>query len=129
MTYNVTHRDGRFLPTTRVRYVLDSVLLARLAHSQSVTRGREMATADATAVVVTDAKLAAVQDGKTKTGGGHGDSGKGQMLDQDRDGRLYWLWLLFCFCGIMVAFIAYGIAMEYATSGGRKASRSPETLS
>ena len=45
---------------------------------------------------------------------GHGES-KSQMLDQDRDGRLYWLWLVFCFSGIMVAFICYGIVMEYAT--------------
>ncbi len=50
---------------------------------------------------------------------GHGES-KSQMLDQDRDGRLYWLWLVFCFSGIMVAFICYGIVMEYATRGGRK---------
>ena len=47
---------------------------------------------------------------------GHGES-KSQMLDQDRDGRLYWLWLVFCFSGIMVAFICYGIVMEYAECG------------
>jgi len=30
------------------------------------------------------------------------------------------LWLVVCFFGIMTSFIAYGIVMEYATSGGRK---------
>ena len=30
------------------------------------------------------------------------------------------IWLVVCFIGIMGSFIAYGIVMEYATSGGRK---------
>lgn len=30
------------------------------------------------------------------------------------------IWLAVCFVGIMGSFIAYGIVMEYATSGGRK---------
>ena len=30
------------------------------------------------------------------------------------------IWLAVCFVGIMTSFIAYGIVMEYATSGGRK---------
>lgn len=30
------------------------------------------------------------------------------------------IWLAVCFIGIMASFIAYGIVMEYATSGGRK---------
>eukprot|EP00568_Trieres_chinensis_P000060 CAMPEP_0183303808 /NCGR_PEP_ID=MMETSP0160_2-20130417/9117_1 /TAXON_ID=2839 ORGANISM="Odontella Sinensis, Strain Grunow 1884" /NCGR_SAMPLE_ID=MMETSP0160_2 /ASSEMBLY_ACC=CAM_ASM_000250 /LENGTH=553 /DNA_ID=CAMNT_0025466767 /DNA_START=17 /DNA_END=1678 /DNA_ORIENTATION=- len=30
------------------------------------------------------------------------------------------LWLLICFLGIMVSFVAYGLLLEYATSGGRK---------
>ena len=32
-------------------------------------------------------------------------------------GRLWWI---FCFAGIVISFGAYGIVMEYATSGGRK---------
>ena len=32
-------------------------------------------------------------------------------------GRLWWV---FCFAGIVISFGAYGIVMEYATSGGRK---------
>lgn len=30
------------------------------------------------------------------------------------------LWLFACFLGIMVSFVAYGLLLEYATSGGRK---------
>lgn len=30
------------------------------------------------------------------------------------------LWLFACFFGIMVSFVAYGLLLEYATSGGRK---------
>lgn len=30
------------------------------------------------------------------------------------------IWLVVCFIGIMASFIAYGIVMEYATSGGRR---------
>lgn len=30
------------------------------------------------------------------------------------------LWLFSCFFGIMVSFVAYGLLLEYATSGGRK---------
>jgi UDP-galactose transporter B1 len=30
------------------------------------------------------------------------------------------IWLCVCFMGIMASFIAYGIVMEYATSGGRR---------
>lgn len=30
------------------------------------------------------------------------------------------IWLVVCFIGIMGSFIAYGIVMEFATSGGRK---------
>jgi solute carrier family 35 (UDP-galactose transporter), member B1 len=30
------------------------------------------------------------------------------------------LWLFACFFGIMISFVAYGLLLEYATSGGRK---------
>lgn len=30
------------------------------------------------------------------------------------------LWLFICFMGIMASFVAYGLLLEYATSGGRK---------
>jgi len=36
------------------------------------------------------------------------------------DGAKYWTRLAISFFGIMVSFILYGLAMEYATSGGRK---------
>lgn len=49
-------------------------------------------------------------------GGGHGgDSSSG--YDTPNAG---YLWLAFCFVGIMCSFIVYGIVMEYATSGGRE---------
>lgn len=31
-----------------------------------------------------------------------------------------WVWLFICFFGIMFSFVAYGLLLEYATSGGRK---------
>jgi solute carrier family 35 (UDP-galactose transporter), member B1 len=39
-------------------------------------------------------------------------------MDVNTPGGL--IWLLVCFFGIMTSFIAYGIVMEYATSGGRR---------
>ena len=36
------------------------------------------------------------------------------------DGAKYWIRLAISFFGIMFSFILYGIAMEYATTGGRK---------
>ena len=47
-------------------------------------------------------------------GGGHGGDGG---YDTPNAG---YLWLGFCFVGIMCSFIVYGIVMEYATSGGRE---------
>lgn len=54
-------------------------------------------------------------DGKQGQGGEHssgiqgGASSNGQIL-----------WLFICFFGIMGSFVAYGLLLEYATSGGRK---------
>ncbi len=53
-------------------------------------------------------------DGDGHNSGGHGASkssspGGGQVL-----------WLFICFFGIMGSFVAYGLLLEYATSGGRK---------
>ncbi|KAH8045468.1 UDP-galactose transmembrane transporter [Aureococcus anophagefferens] len=49
-------------------------------------------------------------------------SGGGDASEQltPADGRKYWVRLAISFFGIMFSFILYGIAMEYATTGGRK---------
>ncbi len=63
-------------------------------------------------------------------GGGNGGGGGGSkkpaavvkrqssQVDVNTAGGM--VWLAVCFVGIMASFIAYGIVMEYATSGGRK---------
>jgi solute carrier family 35 (UDP-galactose transporter), member B1 len=47
-------------------------------------------------------------------GGGHGDGGEPAPLEN------YYVWLAFCTLGLVSALTLYGIALEYATSGGRK---------
>ncbi len=47
--------------------------------------------------------------------GGHGDGG-----DDTGPKENYYLWLAFCTAGMVSSLTLYGIALEYATSGGRK---------
>mmetsp|Transcript_728 Transcript_728/g.1130 ORF Transcript_728/g.1130 Transcript_728/m.1130 type:complete len:200 (+) Transcript_728:341-940(+) len=45
----------------------------------------------------------------------HSDGGSGKMTSKSTI-----LWICICFFGIMFSFVAYGLLLEYATSGGRK---------
>lgn len=62
-------------------------------------------------------------------GGGQGGSGAegGDPHSSDADGnekvmnnKHTIVWICICFFGIMFSFVAYGLLLEYATSGGRK---------
>jgi len=46
------------------------------------------------------------------------DSSSAAAGQKSRSSDLFWLF--FCFLGIMVSFVCYGLLLEYATSGGRK---------
>eukprot|EP00522_Entomoneis_paludosa_P015588 CAMPEP_0172446722 /NCGR_PEP_ID=MMETSP1065-20121228/6263_1 /TAXON_ID=265537 /ORGANISM="Amphiprora paludosa, Strain CCMP125" /LENGTH=552 /DNA_ID=CAMNT_0013197911 /DNA_START=171 /DNA_END=1829 /DNA_ORIENTATION=+ len=51
-----------------------------------------------------------------------------QNMDQENENPHWWhdlLWLAFCFGGIMISFVAYGILLEYATSGDKRLAEVP----
>ena len=52
----------------------------------------------------------------TPRASGHSSSGE----DEANSPRQNVLWLTICFFGIMFSFVAYGLLLEYATTGGRK---------
>lgn len=47
-------------------------------------------------------------------GGGHGGA------DAEKRPENYYFWLAFCVIGMVSTLTAYGIVLEYVTSGGRK---------
>ena len=56
-------------------------------------------------------------------GGKDDDDSKGHPSVQDEiipNAKHTILWICICFFGIMFSFVAYGLLLEYATSGGRK---------
>lgn len=52
--------------------------------------------------------------------GGGSSSNSNNLEDDNVDPRQYYAWLAFCTLGMVSALTFYGIALEYATSGGRK---------
>lgn len=60
-------------------------------------------------------------DGEYGHGHGHGDGHHNSTSKNSSSaGGGQVLWLFICFFGIMGSFVAYGLLLEYATSGGRK---------
>ena len=51
--------------------------------------------------------------------GGNSNSDEGGH-DEERRPANYYMWLAFCTAGMVTSLTLYGLALEYATSGGRK---------
>ncbi len=79
-------------------------------------------------VTVDDLYTTPSKDGDRNAGGyngevdgdGQNNSGHGTSKTSSSPGGGQVLWLFICFFGIMGSFVAYGLLLEYATSGGRK---------
>ncbi len=73
----------------------------------------------------TDEELAAQlddlynQDEKRENSEVHGH-GHGNDEENPLNNKSTIMWICICFFGIMFSFVAYGLLLEYATSGGRK---------
>lgn len=96
---------------------------------RSVSFGLEGGRMEPMEIEVGPSLVPKLRDSSTSGGSGGGSKRAGRpkpvvtkrqssQMDVNTTGGM--IWLAVCFVGIMTSFIAYGIVMEYATSGGRK---------